>query len=173
MCMKFINVAVSCYQSVAQVDNSIISLNAPFDRIIPDSENSLVSIGNFFVVTHINLLGTNDEKNKIYSVLEKGENLDVIVRLTKCDIDENNQRYRDLDCFTIDLQDEENKKNIHRACFPYFNYKRITKIEPFKLPLGTGLYVIKVLVKESSQGEDDYTIQSMSHLLVEPVENIL
>lgn len=166
MCMKYTNIAVSCYQSVAMLDNSIVSLNCPFDKITIEPNDDVVSIGNFFVVTHINLLGTNDEKNKSHSVLEKGENLDVIVRLTKCDIDENNQRYIDLDCFTVDLQSEENRKNIHRACFSYFNYKRITKIEPIKLPLGTGTYVIKVLVKESSQEDTNYTIQSMSHLSI-------
>lgn len=164
--MKYTNVAISCYQSVAMLDSSIVSLSCPFDKITVDPKEDVVSIGNFFVVTHINLLGTNDEENKHYSILEKGENLDVIVRLTKCDIDENNQRYIDLDCFTVDLQDEENKKNIHKACFSYFNYKRITKIEPIKLPLGIGTYVIKVLVKESSQEDTKYTIQSMSHLSV-------
>lgn len=165
MCMKYVNAAVSCYQAVTMLDNSIVSISCPFDKITVDSNEDFISIGNFFVITHINLLGTNDEENKQYSVLETGENLAVIVRLTKCDIDENNQRYIDLDNFTIDLQDNENRKNIHKACFSYFNYKRVTKIEPIKLPLGTGTYVIKVLVKKASQ-EENYTIQSMSHLSV-------
>lgn len=165
MCMKYLNSTVGCYKSVTMVDDNIVSLNVPFDRMVASKANEdQVSIGEFYVVTKFNMLGTNKEENKHLSTLEKREKLHVKVRLTKCDKDENNQRYIDLDDFVIDLDEEENKRNIHKACFPYFNYRRITRVETLNLPLGCGPYVIKILVKESA--DDKYTVQAMNYLLV-------
>lgn len=165
MCMKYLNATLSCYKSVVMVDNSVTSLNWPFDKISANiNEDGNFFIEDFFVVTQINLLGTQKEDKKQYSTLEKRENLEVKIRLTKCDKDENNQRYIDLDCFVIDFNNEENKKNIHTACFDYFNYKRITTVHSIELPLGTGTYVIKVIVKEASQKKE--TVQSMNYLYV-------
>lgn len=165
MCMKYLNATVSCYGSVSIHNNRILSLIEPFDVISATKDpNGTISIKNFYVVTHINMLGTNKEDCKQNSTLEKRETLSVRIRLTKCDKDENNQRYFDLDTFTVDLKEEENKRNIHKACFDYFNYKRITPVESLALPYGSGKYVIKVTVKEPSQEKE--TIQTMTYLYV-------
>ena len=166
MCMKYLNVTVECYQSVLKSENGIVSLNVPLDKIVvKENQEGIFSIGGFAVVTHVNMLGTNRSENKEKSTLEKKEKLEVVVRLTRCDKDERKQIGIDLDKFVIDPYSQENQKNIHRACFPYFNYKRVTEVDNIVLPLGKGIYVIKVLVKESVQNQP--TIQSMTYLSIE------
>ena len=166
MCMKYLNATVECYQSVLKSDNSIVSLSGPFDKIVVnENKEGVFSVGGFAVVTHVNMLGTNKPENKKNSSLEKQEKLEVVVRLTRCDRDVSKQIGIDLDKFVIDPYSEDNKKNIHQACFPYFNYKRITEVKNIALPLGKGTYVIKVLVKESAQNQQ--TIQSMTYLSIE------
>ncbi len=166
MCMKYLNATVECYQSVLKSDNSIVSLNGPLDKIVVN-ENSegVFSVGGFAVVTHVNMLGTDKPENKEKSTLEKQEKLEVIVRLTRCDKDDSKQIGIDLDEFVIDPYAEENKRNIHQACFLYFNYKRVTEVDNIVVPFGKGTYVIKVLVKES--GQNQLTIQSMTYLSIE------
>lgn len=165
MCMKYLNATVNCYESVLVLNDKIASLSVPFDVIsATQNTDSSISIKDFFVVTHINMLGTNKEECKQESTLEKRVPLSVKVRLTKCDKNEDNQMYIDLDNFIIDLNDEANKSKIHKACFNYFNYKRATHIESIPLPYGKGRYVIKVLVKELPQEKE--TIQAMTYLYV-------
>lgn len=166
--MKYVNATVGCYKNVEIINDSIASISVPFDRVVSFKSNDKIYIGNFFVVTDINILGTRKDSPNRDSILDKGNNLSVTIRLTKCDSDENNRRYKDLDVFVIDLEEEKRKNNIHKACFKFLNYKRFTEIEPFALPLGSGAYVIKVIVseinKEGEKGKE--TIQSMNYLRV-------
>ena len=165
MCMKYVNVTVDCYQSVIKLDNnSILSLNGPCDAVKFKKIGDRSYIGGFFVVTHVNLLGTNKEENKDKSLLERKGKLEVTVRLTRCDKVEDRQIGFDLDKFVVDPYSDENKNNIHKACFPYFNYKRVTQVNNVELPLGEGTYVIKVLVRDLS--EERQTIQAMTYLRI-------
>lgn len=53
---------------------------------------------------------------------------------------------------------------VNTACFDFLNYTKITNVKKLNLPGGIGKYVIKILVKSSS--EDEYSIQSMTQLTI-------
>ncbi len=163
MCMKYVNATAACYKSILMENKSIMSLNAPFNEI-----QSVDSVGipciDFFVATQIDFLGTNKEEHKKESPLEQKKKIDFIIRLTKCDSEEVNRICSDLDSFSIDLAEMNEKEQVSVACFGFVNYMRMTKVEKLPLPAGTGKYVLKILIKESES--DEYTIQSMSKVTV-------
>lgn len=165
MCMKYINVTTRCYKSITTEENNIVSYDIPFTSIrCNDDENGHIYINNFSIVTHINALGTNNDKHKNDNPLEKGRKLDFIIRLTKCSTDESKRIGYDLDSFTIDLGGIQESGKAERACFDFVNYTRTTNVDKLELPGGIGRYVIKVLVKDSE--ENEYTIQTMFQLTV-------
>lgn len=163
MCMKYVNATVECYTDVP-VDNQLpLSFNRPFNGIYASlRQDGTKEIGGFNIVTRISLLGTAEEEHKKINLLEMRGTLDVIVRLTKCSKNEAEQLCVDLDSFSIDTKSLENK--IDRACYDFMNFTRITDVRDFTLDAGTGSYVIKILVKAST--EKKYTIQSMTKLTV-------
>lgn len=164
MCMKYINANICCYKSITKASGNLVSLNAPFDTIsVCDANNNNEKvIGSFYINTQINILGTSKLEKMNDNILYRRGTLEVVIRLTKCDKDENKRICCDLDSFEIDLS--KNEDEILKACFEYFNYTRITNVKSLVLPGGTGDYVIKVLVKEASDKE--FTIQSMSYFCV-------
>ena len=164
MCKKYVNASARCYKSITSVDNNIISYDIPFTSIRHDNEGDGISIGEFAIVTNIDFLGTNNELHKGENVLESKKILNIIIRLTKCSSDDSKRIGYDLDCFSINLAEMYSTDQINKACFDFLNYTRMTLIDKLDLPGGIGKYVIKVLVKDSE--EKDYTIQTMSQLIV-------
>lgn len=159
MCMKYLNATTCCYESVTLKGEKPISFNRPFNRIIATKQvDGTFAISGFSIVTQMSLLGTNTEANKAVNIIEQQGCIDVIIRLTKCDVDAEKQLARDLDIFKINIKEMSNQ--IDRACYSFLNYTRITEISDVKLDAGIGNYVIKVLVK--NEVDDNYTIQTMS-----------
>ena len=164
MCMKYINATAACFKLVSMDNNKIIAYNAPFNSIKSVEENNALFIDNFSIITQIDFLGTGNAENKMENPLEMKKTVDFIIRLTKCDALEENRLGRDLDCFSINLAEMYEKKQVDKACFDFFNYTRITNVDKLDLPKGIGKYVIKVLIKLSEDKE--YTIQSMTKLII-------
>lgn len=164
MCMKYINTTAVCYKSLQIENNQIVSFNGPFDAIKALNEDKGYATDDFVVVTQLDFIGTNNPEKVCENPLEQGEKLDFVIRLTKCSRSEGNRLCLDLDKFSIDLADMREKNQIEMACFGFLNYTRMTQIDKIRLPLGTGKYVIKVLVKKAQ--ESDYQIQAMTGLSI-------
>lgn len=166
MCMKYVNATTGCYNSITKLEDNIVSFNTPLNTLIAKETPDGTIIGDFFVVTHLNFLGTDNEKNKMKNILESRESVNIIIRLTKCDQDPKKRLGFDLDTFTIDFKEEDEKGRIDTACFDYYNHIRITDVKKLSLPEKTGNYVLKVLIKKVSDSEEKTTIQAMSHIFV-------
>lgn len=164
MCMKYVNTITNCFKSVSKENNCIVSFNAPFESIIATIKDGQSSINDFVVLTLVNILGTGDESKIVDNPLSNKKTIDFIIRLTKCDANEENRIGYDLDRFSINLADMDEKKQIDHACFEFFNYTRMTNVDHIPLQGGVGKYVIKVLIKDSEQ--EEYTIQSMTKLTI-------
>lgn len=164
MCMKYVNTTATCYKSVVIENEKIASFNAPFMSIKSIENESGVFLDDFTVVTQIDFLGTNNPKHKADNPLEQKKTIDFIVRLTKCVKEPSKRVAYDLDNFSIDLADMDEKQQVDLACFGFLNYTRITNVKGLDLPGGTGKYVIKILVKNAEDKE--YSIQSMSKLII-------
>ncbi len=163
MCMKYVNAIVECYADVPISNQLPTSFNRPFNGIYASlRQDGTKEIGGFKIATRISLLGTSEEAHKEYSLLEMRGTLEVIVRLTKCSRNEDEQLCVDLDSFSIDTKELEGM--IDRACYDFFSFIRITDVKDFTLEAGTGNYVIKILVKDSKS--KTYTIQTMTKLMV-------
>lgn len=165
MSIQNINTTVTCYKSVTMDKNSVISFNAPFNSIKAISYEKGWAIDNLVIVTQIDFLGTINESLALNNPLELKKTIDFIIRLTKCDRDEEMRLGYDLDIFSVNLDDMYSKNQVKRACFDFLNYTRITNIDQMlNLPGGVGNYVIKILIKNSEDTE--YTIQTMSQLSI-------
>ncbi len=164
MCMKYVNATATCFKLVTMDNNKIIAYNAPFNSIKSIEENNTLSLDNFSIITQIDFLGTSSPEHQTENPLEMKKTVDFIIRLTKCDSIEENRLGKDLDCFSIDLTEMYEKKQVSKACFGFFNYTRITNVDKLDLPKGPGKYVIKVLIKDSEDTE--YSIQSMTRLII-------
>lgn len=162
MCMKYVNVISTLYDSISTVSGNIASFNAPLNQIeIKDVNNPEIS--NLTIVTDLNFLGTNDKSKIKDNVLINQDKVDIIIRLTKCDKNVQNRIGYDIDAFSIDFKKIE-KEQLETACFDFYNHTRITEIGKIPLVGGTGNYVLKVLIKKSS--EKDYSIQFMRKLAI-------
>lgn len=162
MCIKNINANISCYKSISTLNDFIVSLNAPFSSLKMNENN--YSIDDFVVLTQFNFLGTNNIESQKSNVLFNRDKIDIIIRLTKCDTNESKRLGIDLDKFIIDLNQAYKDKQVSTACFDFYNYTRITRIDSINIP-SPGLYVIKVLIK--TEKEEKYTIQAMNKLFIE------
>lgn len=165
MCKKYINATINCYKSLIKNNDNIVAYSIPFNQIESvrtKEDTDAICIKDFYIVTDINILGTNDETAD--NPLNKKQTLDIIVRITKCDRIPENQIGKDLASFSISTKDLYEQNQISTACFDFANCKQVITIKELPLPAGTGKYVIKVLMKLST--ETDYTIQSMMQLNV-------
>lgn len=160
MCMKNLNINTCCYKNVTMQNETVLSFDRPITGVVFDKtlDGKLIA-DSFFVETKINILGTNNEDHKADNLLEQRKSLDFIIRLTKRDKDPEKQIYKDLDTFTIHLSQMESA--IEQACFPFFNYTRVTRVKDLELDGGAGSYILKVLVRESGTS-DKMIIQSMN-----------
>ena len=163
MCIKYINATATCFKSVVIENEKIASFNAPFMSIKSIENERGIFLDDFTVVTQIDFLGTNNPLHKIDNPLEQKKTVDFIVRLTKCVKEPSKRVAYDLDSFSINLADMD-EKQVDVACFGFLNYTRITNIKRLDLPGGNGKYVIKILAKISEDKE--YSIQSMSKLII-------
>uniref|UniRef100_UPI0040575765 hypothetical protein n=1 Tax=Agathobacter sp. TaxID=2021311 RepID=UPI0040575765 len=159
--MKYLNATVSCYKSITTEQTNIVSFNAPFNSIKAQNNDTSLQINDFSIVTQINFVGTNNDARKKDNPLEQQATIDFIIRLTKCS--KTPQGY-DLDSFSINLKEMYEQHQVEHACFDFLNYTRITNINQILLQEGTGRYVIKILVKKST--EKEFSIQSISQLVI-------
>ena len=164
MCMKYVNASARCYKCITSVENNVVSYDIPFVSIKHDNDITGISISEFAIVTSIDFLGTNNEAHIQENPLKSKRTLDFIIRLTKCSADDSKRIGYDLERFSINLAEMYATNQVSEACFDFLNYSRTTKIDKLELPGGVGKYVIKILVKDSE--EKDYTIQTMSQLIV-------
>lgn len=162
--MKYINANATCFKSVVMDGNKIVSFNAPFELIKSTEIDGVLYIEDFSLVTQIDFWGTSDLAHKQNNPLEHKKTIDFIIRLTKCAKSGNERIGFDLDNFSINLEDMYKNGKVNTACFDFLNYTKITNVKKLNLPGGIGKYVIKILVKSSS--EDEYSIQSMTQLTI-------
>ena len=162
MCMKYVNATAICYANVVQEKGHAVLFETPFNELVTIKEGNVRKTVPFFVVTHINVIGTNNEDHKKENILEQGGVLDVIIRLTRRSTEEAKRVCVDLDSFSVNLS--QDNVNIETACYNYLNYPRITLVDNLVLDGGPGSYVIKVLVKRNT--DEKYTIQSMTGLRI-------
>lgn len=161
MCMKYVNVNVCCFDDI---NSNILNLGrttftAMLDSVKSKEKNGKFFIGDFNIVTFINVRGTKTG-NKSDNPLDAGQRLDFKVRLTKLDSDPSNQLSYDLTNFSVDLSQKE---SLHHACFAYKEHVEITSVDSLSLE-SKGAYVIKILVKESSK--ELYDVQMIHPLYV-------
>ena len=163
MCIKYVNATVRLYENVELTPtNEPIVFANPFNGLIATSSDDMkYSVGNFSIVTRICIIGTASEENKKNNILHNKGCLDVLVRLTKCDMDESKRLAVDVDKFEIDIANSQDL--CEHACFPFLNFTRITKV-PLIGIAELGNYIVKILIKERQSKK--YTIQSMYQLKI-------
>lgn len=162
MCMKYLNANIICYDDVESDGLDPICFKKPFDRITALVQKDIALIGDFTIVLHINIIGTDNEKEQKNNVLYTNDKLNFKIRLTKCDPNPQNQLAVDLKQFDLDV------KKLHKdlACYPFLNYTHVIDVKEIPLEQGVGKYALKVLVKNSNEDETKYTVQSMRNLEV-------
>lgn len=165
MCLKYVDTTIGVYEEV-RFDNeliprSFINMVDSIKSCTPKAEQTPLC----YIVTQWGFMGTNNENEKERNPLsgKTKKCYEVIVRLTRCDEDEEKQIKIDLDKFEIDL----NKVHVHQACYPYVHLTYVTPVVSIGVVPASGPHVIKVLVREKTEESDaKYTIQAMYSLYV-------
>ena len=167
MCMKYINATTRCYKSVIKNDNGqILSYGEPFVEIIGNMVNGYAVIRNFVIQTEVSVLGTANPEHESENPISRKDKLHFTLRLTKCDPDETKRTGTDLASWEIDFKQLSEEKALSLACYPFYNKMFVTQVKEIEFPyFDTGKYVLKVLVRNTDNPEDD-TIQSMSDFFV-------
>lgn len=165
MCMKYVNAAIECFLSVREEKGCPIVFINPFDEILSNKkEDGKFYLPDFKLITNINIIGTADQIKQTDHILYRdGGKLDFIIRLTKCHRDINRRIYYDLDSFSLDIKSLRKSDQMDMACFDFVNYARKTNVLSFGLK-ENGPYVIKLLIKDEKQGDDEYSVQFMKRL---------
>lgn len=168
MCVQNVNATISLFTEVRNADiQGAQEFVRPFDIIISKNINNNQYIGGFYIVTDIVLLSTTNEEKKKDNVVYNGQELNVIIRLTKSHKDKDKRLSLDIDDFVIDASNDSIIKR--NACVDYISYKKIKKIDANAIQLspdaGTGDYIFKVLVKRPCDTE--YQVQSVYNLRIE------
>lgn len=169
MCMKNVNATSKLYDYVefgdGETGNSIFQNQ--FDVIVAKfDENRHPYIGNFYVVSDINMLGTTSEADQSENIINAKKNVEFKIRVTKISSDANSQYSWNIDTFSIDLSEEG---MIHDACVPYANFTKVSKVTKIQLKPNDycGNYVVKILIRTSTNSNDNlWVVQSISHLSV-------
>lgn len=172
MCMRYVNATARCYDSVLTRDNNtIVSFSGPFDRIVGKYHDGRMCVPNFSILTEIAIMGTSKDENKPINPVESGKTLHFTLRLTKCDKVPEKQMGLDLDKFDIDLNSLKESNRLSLACYHFYNELRVTRVKGIVFPeFDTGKYVLKVLVNDTGNSDDDI-IQSMTTFTVIPPED--
>ena len=173
MCMRYVNVTARCYDSVLTRDNNtIVSLSGPFDKIEGKYQNGKVCVPDFSVLTELAIMGTAKAENKAINPVESGKVLHFTLRLTKCDPDPEKQMGLDLQTFTVDLASLKKNNRLLHACYDFYNELRVTRVKGIIFPeFDNGKYVLKVLVNDTGNPDDD-VIQSMTSFTVTPPKEL-
>ena len=174
MCMRYVNATARCYDSVLTRDNNtIVSFSGPFDRIEGQFQDGMVYVPNFAILTEIAIMGTAKDENKTINPVESGKTLHFTLRLTKCDKAPEKQMGLDLEKFDIDLKHLKESGRLSLACYHFYNELRVTRVNGIVFPeFDTGKYVLKILVNDTGNSDDDI-IQSMTTFTVVPPADIL
>lgn len=169
MCVSNVNATVTLFSDIKNVESQgLQDFSRPFDFIISNQyEGNIRTIGGFYIVVDITLLGTTNEERKKTNIICNKQKLNVLLRLTKSSSHSDKIMFLDIDEFTIDASDASIiKKN---ACVPYINYRKIKKIENNGIQInpdaGLGDYVFKVLVKRPC--DEEWQPQSFYNLRIE------
>ena len=170
MCMRYVNATARCFDSVLTRNNTILSLSGPFDTIKGVMQGENVVVPCFSILSEIAIMGTSKEQNKASNPVESGKTLHFTIRLTKCDKDPEKQKGFDLEKFDIDLNALKEKNLLSVACYQFYNELRVTRVNGIAFPeFDTGKYVLKILVNDTNNPDDD-VIQSMTAFTVIPPE---
>lgn len=169
MCMKNVNAIISTYGEVSNQD-TIFSLSRPFDMIVPSIENEKICTPEFCLYTEIQLLGTNQEKDKKENLINTKTNVRVLIRATKkASGVEENFISSILDSFVITVTDSSIS---HDACIEYITSKKLTKVDlatAFGNDFEYGVYVIKVLLQpQNAQDKNIWNLQALTTVRVLP-----
>lgn len=164
--MDSINATVDCYKSIKTTEyNSkiaIISYNYPLNVLgcktysIDRNNNISIITEDFYLVLRISILKSLLKKDK----------LEFIVRLTKCSSNPQNRLYVDLLNTVIDLKEEFAKGNIYGDTCEFYNTVEIAKIKNMKLITDEGDYLIRVLVRDATNPENKFSVQSITNFYI-------
>lgn len=165
MCKQYVNANVICFGTIISENDAPLAFCNPFDTFHPSKSRNGYELPGFQVMSYINILGTADkEKQSSHILYQENKSLDFILRLTKCDEDPNKRFYYDLDAFQINIKELRENHKVDGACFDFINYARTTNVPSFKVER-SGSYVIKLLVKESTDSQ--YAVQFIKRMQVE------
>lgn len=171
MCMKYVNATVELFNAVEMGPNgNAVSFLGAFDYLRAQrSPNGDPVSGSFEVVTHLNLLGTDNRDNiPTCHVEQRSGILEVSIKLARVSTSTDKRKVLLLDQFDLDLEEMERSQQIRRACFNYLNYCRITHVNQMVFEPGPGDYVIKVEVRWKGDGENSpLAVQALCPLTVE------
>lgn len=166
MCLKNVNTITRFYDEIVYNSNTVAYINQ-FDHVcVKYDEDNKPYIGDFFIVTDVNLLGTKKPELSNYNFIEKGDVVEFKIRLTKVNPEPEKQYTWDLDSFEIDT-----KEDFNEACVKYHNSTRITNIKKISLRTDDnfiGEYVVKVLIRKKNCSDNDkWNVQSIMLLVIE------
>lgn len=173
MCMRYVNATARCFDSVLTRDNdTIVSFSGPFDTIEGFIRDGKMCVPSFSILTEIAVMGTAKKENQGINPVESGKTLHFTLRLTKCDKDPEKQMGLDLEKFDIDFRSLKENNSLSIACYQFYNELRVTRVNGIVFPVfDTGKYVLKVLVNDTGNPDDD-VIQSMTAFtVVQPKDN--
>ena len=164
MCKRSVNAISRLYDFVSLGDCSIGEslYQNQFDTIkVLKDENGTPYIGNFSIVSDINLLGTSKDSERSTNYIESNTVAKFKIRLTKISEDANRQYSWDLDHFEIEPSSLKQK-----ACVDFLNFTKVTHINRILLKADDyiGRYVIKILLQDDNE---KWIVQSISNLFVE------
>lgn len=160
MCVQYVNTNVQCFNTIKRGLLWDTGFSSILSSVKAEEKDNKFVIGDFSIVTFINIRGTQDENNTNNPLVKKSK-LSFRIRLTKVDKDPQKQLSYDIKDFDIDLSD---RSKIHSACFDYLERIEITNIEKLVLE-SKGAYAIKILIKDET--EDLYNIQMVHPIYVE------
>lgn len=177
MCLKYVNATIGLYSNVEldQAGNAI-SFCGAFDHLVVQKDASgALAAGNFEVVIHFNLLGTDAEAHLANCFVEQRKGvLEVLVKLSRTSTDPNKQVAMIIDKFEMDLEQLDKNNCYQKACFSYLNHCHVIHTGHLVFEPGYGKYVIKVEArwKRDDGQENPFAVQALYPLhIMEPPDN--
>ncbi len=170
MCMKNVNAVARLYNEVEMGNNPnrVSTFKNQFDIISAkfNNENNPY-IGDFYIISEINLLGTAVQEDKETNIVEQQKKAKFKVRITKISDERDRQYSWDVDEFEIDTS--KDGLIIEGACVPYVNFTKVSEVNKIQLTPNdySGEYVIKILLESQNSSEErPWIVQSISRLSV-------
>lgn len=172
--MKYVNATIQLCASVKLDERGIVtSCSHPFDTLKVDRmENGELKAIDFHIITRLNLMETKKEdppEANLLREINRGKNYEVLIRITKCDANPENRLSIDLGKLQL-TKESLSGHIVTSACCDFVNMVYVTSVKNLDLTLGTGTYVIKVVIRQEKLGvpeEDNLPIvQSMYPLYI-------